>query len=137
MGNWSVVELVHVLFVDDEPTLLSLFKQEVSRQSPALSFHYHLVANAHDVLKQLDGFGSAPVLVVISKVTTPEMDELALLKVVQRKHPRAKIYICTDVNAPYVRKGNEEHGALRFISKPLNFKSLYGAISEDFLNPLF
>ncbi|WP_413575081.1 response regulator [Bdellovibrio sp. HCB290] len=129
--------MVHVLFVDDEPTLLSLFKEEVSRQGSVLTFHFHLVSNAQECLNQLQQFKQESVLVVISKVNTPEMDELALLKVVQKKHPRAKIYICTDVSSPYSRKGNEEHGSLRFIAKPLNFKSLYGAISEDFLDPLF
>ncbi|WP_413293310.1 response regulator [Bdellovibrio sp. HCB185ZH] len=128
--------MVHVLFVDDEPALLDLFKQEMSQNNSALNFNFHLAANAQECITQLQSFGNSPVLLVISKVTAPDMDELALLKVVQKKFPRVKIYICTEMSAPYSRKGNEDQGSLRFIAKPLNFKTLYGAISEDFLNPL-
>ncbi len=128
--------MVHVLFVDDETALLDLFKQEMSQNNSALSFNFHLAANAQECLKQLHSFGNSPVLLMISKVNAPDMDELALLKVVQKKYPHVKIYICTEMSAPFSRKGNDDLGSLRFIAKPLNFKTLYGAISEDFLNPL-
>lgn len=128
--------MVHVLFVDDEPTLLNLFKQEMTQNNSALNFHFHRATNAQECITQLQDFGNLPVVLVISKVTGPDMDELALLKIVQRKFPRIRIYICTEMSAPYTRKGNEEQGSLRFIAKPLNFKTLYGAISEDLLPPL-
>jgi DNA-binding NtrC family response regulator len=128
--------MVHVLFVDDEPALLDLFKQEMSQNNSALNFNFHRATNAQECINKLQGFGNSPVLLVISKVNAPDMDELALLKVVQKKFPRVKIYICTEMSAPYSRRGNDDLGSLRFIAKPLNFKTLYGAISEDFLNPL-
>ncbi|WP_413557753.1 response regulator [Bdellovibrio sp. HCB209] len=126
--------MVHVLLVDDEPNLLNLFKQQISQSTSALRFNFHHSANAQECINRLESFGHEPVLLVIAKVNLPDMDHLALLKVVQKKFPRVKIYICTEMSAPYARKGNDDQGSLRFIPKPLNFEALYGAISEDFLN---
>lgn len=126
--------MVHVLFVDDEPNLLNLFKQGIAQNKSALRFHFHLSQNAQECITSLEGFVHEPVLLMIAKVNLPDMDHLALLKVVQKRFPRVKIYICTEMSAPYTRKGNDEQGSLRFIPKPLNFQALYGAISEDFLD---
>ena len=71
-------------------------------------------------------------ILVISDVNMPEMDGLALLRVIQKRFPHVKVYISSAHDTPFIRKGTRSKGALRFFAKPLNFREMSQAVREDF-----
>ena len=89
-------------------------------------------ANAQECLTYLENRGECSRVLVVSDLSMPEMDGIALLKVIQKRFPQVKVYICTAFDTPFLRKNSAEKGALRFFTKPLDFKALRSALLEDF-----
>ncbi len=125
--------MIEVLFVDDELDLLQLAKTKFEKEMDGQSVSVSLASSAQQCLDFLDQKKeSAAGILVVSDITMPEMDGLALLRIIQKRHPHVKVYICTAFDTPFFRKNTEDKGALRFFVKPLNFANLRSALVEDF-----
>jgi DNA-binding NtrC family response regulator len=124
--------MIHVLFVDDEPDLLTLFKAQLTQVIRGECVVVTGVDSAQKCIDYLSTQGEVEMALVISDINMPEMDGLALLKVVQKRFPQVKVYICSGHDTPFIRKNSREQGALRFFAKPLNISALYSAMIEDF-----
>lgn len=124
--------MIEVLFVDDELDLLQLAKTKFEKEMEGETVSVSLASSAQQCLDFLDLKKDITKILVISDINMPEMDGLALLRVIQKRHPQVKVYICTAFDTPFFRKNTEDKGALRFFVKPLNFSNLRTALIEDF-----
>ncbi|MBO9667813.1 MAG: response regulator [Bdellovibrio sp.] len=124
--------MIHVLFVDDEPDLLKLFQAQLTQVTRGEHVVVNAVDSAQKCIDYLADQGVEEMALVISDINMPEMDGLALLKVVQKRFPQVKVYICSGHDTPFHRKNSRDQGAMRFFAKPLNISDLYRAMIEDF-----
>lgn len=124
--------MIEVLFVDDELDTLQLAKVKFESETAADGVTVATAANAQECLTYLENRGECSRVLVVSDLSMPEMDGIALLKVIQKRFPQVKVYICTAFDTPFLRKNSAEKGALRFFTKPLDFKALRSALLEDF-----
>ncbi|QDK38383.1 response regulator [Bdellovibrio sp. NC01] len=124
--------MIEVLFVDDELDTLQLAKVKFEGETSADGVTIATAANAQECLTYLENRGECSRVLVVSDLSMPEMDGIALLKVIQKRFPQVKVYICTAFDTPFLRKNSAEKGALRFFTKPLDFKALRLAMLEDF-----
>src|SRR5215469_5467185 len=116
--------MIEVLFVDDELDTLQLAKVKFEGETSADGVTIATAANAQECLTYLENHGECSRVLVVSDLSMPEMDGIALLKVIQKRFPQVKVYICTAFDTPFLRKNSAEKGALRFFTKPLDFKAL-------------
>lgn len=124
--------MVQVLLVDSEPDLFNLFQAGLGQVAGGQSYTIHSVTSAQECLSCLESHKFQETVIVLSDVGMPEMEHAGFLKVVEKRFPQVKVYICTAEQTPFIRKSSEEKGALRFFSKPVNMSDFCGALSEDF-----
>lgn len=124
--------MVQVLLVDSEPDLFNYFKAGLGQVAGGQSYTIHSVASALECLNCLESHKLQETVIVLSDVSMPEMEYAGFLKVIDKKFPQVKVYICTAEQTPFIRKSSEEKGALRFFSKPVNMSDFCGALNEDF-----
>ncbi|MGE5084806.1 MAG: response regulator [Bacillota bacterium] len=124
--------MVQVLLVDSEPDLFNLFKAGLGQVSGVQNIAIDCVATAHACLALLERHTLHQTVIVLSDLNMPEMEHAGLLKVIQKRFPQVKVYICTAEQTPFIRKSSDEKGALRFFSKPVSISDFCGALIEDF-----
>ena len=124
--------MVLALLVDSEPDLFNLLKAGLGQVAGGQSYMIDWVATAHACLALLESRALQETVIVLSDLNMPEMEHAGLLKVIQKKYPQVKVYICTAEQTPFIRKSSDEKGALRFFSKPVSISDFCGALNEDF-----
>ena len=120
------VAQTRVVIADDE----SIIRMDLKEMLSGLG--YQVVGEAGDGRQAINLSRELKPDLVIMDIKMPEMDGIALLKVIQKRFPQVKVYICTAFDTPFLRKNSAEKGALRFFTKPLDFKALRTALLEDF-----
>lgn len=124
--------MVQVLLVDSEPDLFNLFKAGLGHVAGGQSYIIHSVTSAQECLSCLESYKLQETVIVLSDIGMPEMEHAGFLKVIEKRFPQVKVYICTAEQTPFIRKSSEDKGALRFFSKPINMSDFCGALNEDF-----
>jgi YesN/AraC family two-component response regulator len=87
--------------------------------------------NARDCLTYLNNVESPHVDVILSDINMPEMDGFELLKRVRVAHPEIPIYMVSAYESPEFRTRADQLGALRFLSKPVDFHLLGDLLVKD------
>lgn len=114
----------HVLFVDDEPRVLSGLRRMLHGMAPDLTMHF-----AAGGRQALEIMASHPVDVVVTDLRMPEMDGVELLHRAREAYPG----VVRIVLSGFVEKQAMEQAALpahQFLSKPCEPKRILAAIRQ-------
>ncbi len=115
-----------ILFVDDEPNVLTAIRRGLRKQVGEWDMTF--AANADQALERM---ASQTFDIIISDVTMPKVDGVALLQQVRNRHP----------DTIRILMSGTAHGAVlmravpvahRFLSKPWNIKSLLSDLHRAF-----
>jgi response regulator RpfG family c-di-GMP phosphodiesterase len=114
----------HVLFVDDEPSILGIYEM----LQPLLGKDYSVAtaADGEDALRQLE---EHPPSVVVSDLTMPRMNGIELLTEISRRSPSTARVVVSGY-ADEVTSAKCLMVAHRYISKPFNPSLLTGIVSK-------
>jgi DNA-binding NtrC family response regulator len=124
--------MIHIVIVDDEADTHLLYKLKFKKLFAQLG-ECDLVSflNAKDCLTYLDNKSHPPVDVILSDINMPEMDGFELLKRVRAHHPEIPVYMVSAYESPEFRTKADSLGALRFLSKPVDFHLLGDLLAKD------
>ncbi len=116
-------EALHVLVVDDETDIETLFRQRFRRElrSGKLIMQFAETGRAAlDVLEIRD----PDVIVIFSDIEMPEMNGLELLDEVRHTWPHVRVYLVTAYDTPAYTQKAADLGAHGYLTKPLDFSAL-------------
>jgi CheY-like chemotaxis protein len=121
---------VSILVVDDEPDVGELFRQKFRRESRQGTYVMHFASSGQDALAKLDDGIRPQVIVILSDINMPGMDGLELLREIKRRWPDLPVMMVTAYGDDERRRRAEEHGAAKFITKPVDFEHLKAQLRQ-------
>jgi len=114
---------LHVLVVDDETDVETLFRQRFRRElrSGKVIMQFAETGRAAlDVLQIRD----PDIIVIFSDIEMPEMNGLELLERVRDTWPQVRVYLVTAYDSPTYTQRAADLGAHGYFTKPLDFTAL-------------
>ncbi|MEW6595334.1 MAG: diguanylate cyclase [Thermodesulfobacteriota bacterium] len=114
---------IPILIVDDDPLILNLLETSVT------AFGYRC-ATARDGQEATELLARNEFSMVITDMTMPRMDGMALLKHVKEHYPRTDVIVVTRYTETFSYTEVIRAGACDFISKPFNIDELEAKISR-------
>lgn len=123
---------IHVLYVDDEPINLKLFKFSLQKE-----FHIHIATSGKEALKILEK-ENGKIKVVITDQMMPEMTGVELLKEINHLYPDippSRLIISGFSKTSIIEEAHEKYNLFKFISKPWRKedvkKTIYASIESN------
>ena len=110
-----------ILVIDDEDGFRSL----LSWQLRLRGWEVHLAADGEQALRRLE---EQPFHVVITDLTMPHMEGLAVLQEVERLYPKTKVIVLTGFSTVETAVFTMKQGAFDFLLKPFVLKELLKTI---------
>ena len=114
-----------VLFVDDEVSILKLFKSAFEKRG----YEVNTAETAEEALRILK---KEKCLVMFFDIMLPGMNGIDLFKEVIKMYPDSIIYAITDHPTQFEREGCLAVGFKDYIAKPLNLEELLKAAEDSF-----
>ena len=121
-----------VLVVDDEADLESLVLQRMRRAIRAGRYQFAFARNGLEALELLRT--DRDIEVIVTDINMPEMDGLTLLQEVPKVDPEVRSVVVTAYSDMHNMRTAMSRGAFDFISKPVDFQDLEGAIDRALLH---
>ena len=115
---------VSILVVDDEPDVAELFRQRFRRETRQGTYVMHFANSGEQALSKLSNGIEPALIVLLSDVNMPGMDGLQLLAEIKQGWPDLPVMMVTAYGDDERRRRAAEHGAMEFISKPVDFDHL-------------
>jgi len=115
---------VSVLTVDDETDVAELFRQHFRHEVRQGQYVLHFACSAEDALDKLAAGIQPPLIVILSDINMPGMDELSLLREIKERRPDVPVIMVTAYGDEERRRRASEFGAADFITKPVDFDFL-------------
>lgn len=115
-------ENIHILIVDDEPIMRSLFTDILKDQG----FSVTTVCNGKEAEKIIEG---AFFDIAFVDVHMPVMDGLATLRMLMQRTPKTYI-VMTDSMPAYLVEELQKEGAITCIHKPFHIKEVKAIVSQ-------
>jgi EAL domain-containing protein (putative c-di-GMP-specific phosphodiesterase class I)/ActR/RegA family two-component response regulator len=112
-GEQPLATPLRVLLVDDEPLILRVFARALTRAGM-------VALTATTGVAALETLDRAEVDVVVTDVSMPEMDGVALLAGVRQRDPDVPIILVTGNPSVETAMKAVEYGALRYLCKPIS-----------------
>ena len=127
---------VSVLTVDDETDVADLFRQHFRHEVRQGQYVLHFACSAEDALDKLAGGIEPPLIVILSDINMPGMDELSLLREIEERWPELPVIMVTTYGDDERRRRASEYGAAEFMTKPLDFNFLKAQLRRLSLRPV-
>ena len=127
---------VSVLTVDDETDVADLFRQHFRHEVRQGQYVLHFAYSAEDALDKLAGGIEPPLIVILSDINMPGMDELSLLREIKEKRPDLPVIMVTAYGDDERRRRASEYGAAEFMTKPIDFNFLKAQLRRLSLRPV-
>ena len=127
---------VSVLTVDDETDVADLFRQHFRHEVRQGQYVLHFACSAEDALDKLAGGIEPPLIVILSDINMPGMDELSLLREIKERRPDLPVIMVTTYGDDERRRRASEYGAAEFMTKPLDFNFLKAQLRRLSLRPV-
>ena len=86
---------VSILVVDDESDVAELFRQRFRREVRQWTYAMHFANPGEDALEKLAGGIDPTLIVILSDITMPGMDGLALLREIKVRRPELLVMMVT------------------------------------------
>jgi|GEM_PF-152927 len=114
-----------ILVVDDEPSMLSLFKNymDISKQS----YEVFLAGNVQEAVEIL---AREDISFVISDISMPVFSGFDLLAIIRSRYPHIKVMLMTGYNSPEIREEIKQSGC-HFFEKPVRLKEVSRLIADE------
>ena len=127
---------VSVLTVDDETDVADLFRQHFRHEVRQGQYVLHFACSAEDALDKLAGGIEPPLIVILSDINMPGMDELSLLREIKERRPDLPVIMVTTYGDDERRRRASEYGAAEFMTKPVDFNFLKAQLCRLSLRPV-
>ena len=115
----------HILVVDDEPDVESMFRQKFRKEIKANDIGFHFALSAADALAYLgEPSARTEATLILSDINMPGMNGLELLRVIKEKYPSLPVFMVTAYGDKQSQQTAESYGASGFINKPVDFTQL-------------
>lgn len=118
---------VHILVVDDEVDVASMFRQKFRREIREGRFALDFALSADEALHKVKA-GDRPFALLLSDVNMPGMSGLDLLRLMKDGFPDLPVLMITAYADERTRQVASERGADGLLSKPLDFQLLRAEI---------
>jgi CheY-like chemotaxis protein len=115
---------VSILVVDDEPDVADLFRQRFRHEMRQGTYVMHFANSGEQALSKLSTGIEPALIVLLSDINMPGMDGLQLLAEIKQGWPDLPVMMVTAYGDNERRRRAAEHGAMEFISKPVDFDHL-------------
>lgn len=116
---------VHVLVVDDEPDVESMFRQKFRKDIKAKKIDFKFALSAAAALDYLAlPEARAEATLILSDINMPGMNGLELLRIIKERYPTLTVFMVTAYGDEASRKTAQDYGASGFINKPVDFSQL-------------
>jgi CheY-like chemotaxis protein len=115
---------LHVLVVDDETDIETLFRQRFRRDLRSGSLIIQFADTGRAALDVLE-IRDPDVIVIFSDIEMPEMNGLELLERVRHDWPHIRVYLVTAYDSPTYTQRAADLGAHGYFTKPLDFPALH------------
>ena len=115
---------VSILVVDDEPDVTELFRQRFRHEMRQGTYVMHFANSGEQALRKLSTGIEPALIVLLSDINMPGMDGLQLLAEIKQGWPDLPVMMVTAYGDNERRRRAAEHGAMEFISKPVDFDHL-------------
>ena len=127
---------VSILTVDDETDVADLFRQHFRHEVRQGQYVLHFACSAEDALDQLAAGIQPPLIVILSNINIPGVDELSLLREIKGRRPDLPVIMVTTYGDDERRRRASEYGAAEFMTKPLDFNFLKAQLRRLSLRPV-
>jgi CheY-like chemotaxis protein len=126
---------VSILAVDDEVDVADLFRQHFRHEVRQGDYVLHFACSAEDALDKLAAGIQPPLIVILSDINMPGMDELSLLREIEERWPELPVIMVTTYGDDERRRRASEYGAAEFMTKPIDFNFLKAQLRRLALRP--
>jgi len=120
-------DLKHVLFVDDEKTLLEVIKKGLARFRNLFA-----VVTCENGRQAIDVIESQSIDLVVTDLKMPEVDGLELLAYMASNFPSLPSIVLSGYGTPVNMQKVDQFGICNFLDKPLSIKKLSHSIRKCF-----
>ena len=108
-----------VLLVDDDPEILLVLEQGLSRCADSFA-----VRIAGDGIEALEYLRSQEISLVVTDLKMPRMDGFELLAAIMQNYPDIPVIVISGFSSPDMQRLARQGGAVAFIAKPFPIESL-------------
>jgi CheY-like chemotaxis protein len=115
---------VSILVVDDETDVAELFRQQFRREARQGTYVLHFAYSGEEALDKLAAGIEPQLIVILSDINMPVMDGLELLREIKTRRPDLPVIMVTAYGDDERRRLAGEYGAVKFITKPVDFDYL-------------
>jgi CheY-like chemotaxis protein len=119
-----------ILVVDDEPDAADLFRQSFRREVRQGTYVLDFALSAAQALDRLARQIEQPLVVILSDISVPGMDGLALLREIKTRRPELPVMIVTMYGDDQHRRLAAANGAAELLTKPVNFDQLKARLRQ-------
>ena len=115
---------MHILVVDDEIDVVSLFRQYFKNEINEKKFHFKFVHSAEQALDYVSSQLATDLVLILSDINMPGMNGLELLRMLKHENPERPVFMITAYDNEKNRKLAGEYKADAYLCKPLDFSVL-------------
>jgi CheY-like chemotaxis protein len=121
---------VSILVVDDETDVADLFRQQFRREARQGTYVMHFAGSGEEALDKLADGIEPQLIVILADINMPGMDGLMLLQEIKQRRPDLPVMMVTAYGDDERRRLASEYGAMKFITKPVDFAALKQQLSQ-------
>jgi CheY-like chemotaxis protein len=121
---------VHILVVDDEIDVETLFRQQFRRDIRAGRFIMDFATSASEALERAKAIIDPSLSLILSDINMPGMTGLEMLPKVKATRPNVPVIMITAYGDEATRKKAAELGAAGLLTKPIDFGLLRSEIDQ-------
>lgn len=114
---------VTILMVDDEPDAQELFRQKFRREIRKGAYTFDFAISGEDALQRLRT-REPEIVLVLSDINMPGMTGIELLAKIREGWPQVQVFMITAYGDATTEQKAQELGAIRFLTKPVDFDQL-------------
>lgn len=115
---------LRILVVDDEPDVVTLFRQRFRREIKEGRFELNFALSAQEALEVLKRKVPPPDMLILSDINMPGKSGLELLAEVKQQWPSMTVFMITAYGDNNTERRAYELGAAEFFNKPIDFAGL-------------
>ena len=120
----------HILVVDDEADIETLFRQQFRRDLKAGRFRMEFATSAQQALRIIEGADGRNIVLLLSDINMPGMSGLDLLPRAKAVRPDLAVIMVTAYGDLETRRRAVEGGAEGLLPKPIDFAALRAEVDR-------
>ena len=118
----------HILVVDDEPDVESMFRQHFRRDLRSGRFIMEFALSAPAALERVKIIADASLILILSDINMPGMSGLEMLPKMRAERPNVPVIMITAYGDEETRRHAIAQGAIGLLTKPIDFTVLRAEI---------